>query len=519
MSKNFINVLDYDTPNDGSARATEGINAAIQEAKNRNGGTVYIPPGKYITGPIELISNLVLYIDSGAVLEFPVEELPFTEGRHQGIECITPVPLIGGKDLKNVTITGRGLLTTDHPGWMEIKGRSPGSAAGPNWAKLLKSLKEKTPATKEEYMKTAPELRPPFIRFMNSEDILVEKIHIDGSPMWPIHILYSYNASVRDVVVNTYPGKHTGGIYIDSSTYVRIENCFIETGDDGIVIKAGKDADGLRVNKPTENVVINNCIVRRAHGAVTLGSETAGGLRNISVNNIVCQGTEIGIRIKSRRGRGGIIEDVRFNNWTMENVGQAINVTNFYKMEGEDDLPEEPVSERTPVFKNIAISNITINHSRVPINVDGLPEMPIEGLRISNVVASSDIGLKADNTLALELNNIQINSEDEPAFLIRNSKQLELNDVWTRTPVKDTPVIRIDNSPGAVIRNSKAVDGTEVFLSTSPGELKDLVFIGNYTDKANIEKEELEKEFWLTKEPPTEGDYKELRAPSDEKYD
>jgi polygalacturonase len=348
----YLNVLDFGAKNDGSARSTEAINAAIKSAKASGGGTVYIPAGEYVTGPIELVSNLVLYIEAGATLRFPAEPLPFTKGRHQGIECITPVPLIGGHDLENVTITGRGTITTSNAEWMKIKGRSPGSAAGPNWANLLKSLEVKTPASEEEYQNTAPELRPAFIRTMNSKNVLIEGIHIIGSAMWPIHLLYTENAVVHDVIIETYPGVHTGGIYVDSGKDIRISDCYIETGDDGIVIKSGKDADGLRVNRPTENVTITNCTIHRAHGAVVLGSEIAGGIRNVVVSNITCDGTQMGIRIKSRRGRGGYIEDVRFNNWTMRNVGQAISVTNFYMMEGEKKTDEEPVSVRTPLQKS-----------------------------------------------------------------------------------------------------------------------------------------------------------------------
>src|SRR4051812_13129811 len=359
----FYNVLDYGARNDASAPATEAIRSAIQAAKSAGGGTVIIPAGKYVSGPIELVSNLTLHIDAGAVVRFPAARLPFTEGRQQSIEALTPVPLIGGRNLENVAITGRGILTSDNAEWMKLmprqraSGGDPGSANGPNWQHLLELLEVKTPAPRPAYVAAAPELRPSFVRTMDSKNILIEGIRFIGSPMWTIHLLYSDNVVVRDVVIETYPGVHTDGIAVDSSRNVRISNCYIDTGDDGIVIKAGKDADGLRVNRPTENVSITNCSVHRAHGAVTIGSETSGWVRNLVASNITCKGTQMGVRIKSRRGRGGGVEDVRFDNWTMEDVGQGINVTNFYIMEGEVRTPEEPVSKRTPVFRNIAISN------------------------------------------------------------------------------------------------------------------------------------------------------------------
>jgi hypothetical protein len=341
---------------------------------------------------------------------------------------------------------------------------------------------------------------------MNCKNVLIEGIHIIGSSMWPIHILYSENVVIHGVIIETYPGVHTGGIYIDSGKDVRISDCYIETGDDGIVLKSGKDADGLRVNKPTENVSITNCTIHRAHGAVVLGSEIAGGIRNVTVSNITCKGTQMGVRIKSRRGRGGVIEDVRFTNWTMEDVGQAINITNYYRMEGEKITAKEPVTVRTPVFRNIAISNMTINRARVAVNIDGLPEMPIEGVRISDVIASAKTGVKASNALALELHNVQINAESGPAFLVRDSKDLELDGVTTRKPSAEVPVVRLDNCPGAIVRNSRAFAGTGIFLSTAPGELKSVVLEGNAFGAAREATEEKAAEYWKTTEPATEGE-------------
>src|SRR5262249_9822247 len=151
----------------------------------------------------------------------------------------------------------------------------------------------------------------------------------------------------------------------------------------------------------TESVVISNCNVHRAHGAVTLGSETAGGIRDVVADNITCDGTQMGVRIKSQRGRGGVVENVRFDNWTMKDVGQAINVTSYYLMEGEVRSTNQVLSEKTPAFRNIAISHVSIDNARVGISIEGLPESPISGLRISDVIASAKTGMKAFNTDAL----------------------------------------------------------------------------------------------------------------------
>ncbi len=492
----FYNIVDYGAQSDGSTPATGAIRAAIQAAKAAGGGTVYVPPGNYVTGPIELVNNLVLHIEAGATLRFPAAKLPFTKGRQQGIECLTPVPLIGGRNLENVTITGRGVLTSDNAEWLKLmprtpaSGTNPGSANGPNWQRLLNELEHQTPAAEESYRKAAPELRPSFIRTMDSTNVLIEGIRVIGSPMWAVHLLYTDNATVRNVIIEVYPGLHADGIAVDSSRNVRISDCYIDSGDDGIVLKSGKDADGRRVNRPTENVSIVNCTVHHAHGAVTLGSEIAGGIRNVVANNITCDGTQMGVRIKSRRGRGGVVEDVRFDNWSMRNVGQAISVTSYYLMEGEVRTAAQPVSEKTPVFRNIGLSHITIDGARVAVSVEGLPEMPISGLRLSDVVATGKVGLKAFHTAALELHHVQINAESGPAFLVQDAKELEVDGVATRKPLAETAVVRLERCPGAVVRSSRAFPGTDKFLSVGPGELKGVVLENNSLDSARQATEE-----------------------------
>jgi polygalacturonase len=431
-----FNVLNFGARPDGSADAAPAINRAILAAKGFGGGTVCIPPGNYVCGPIELTSNLVLQIDAGATLRFSARRLPFTQGRQQGIECLTPVPLIGGDNLANVSITGRGTLATDNAQWLELMGRpqpmsatGPGSAFGPAWNHLLELLQQKTPQPREEYLKAAPLLRPAFIRFMDCKNVSIQGVHIVGSPFWTIHALYSQNIDIHDVNIETFPGAFTGGIYIDSSRDVRISNCDLDNGDDAITLKSGKDADGLRVNRPTENVTIANCIIHRGSGGIVLGSETSGGIRNVVASNIICQGTQMGINIKSERGRGGIVENIRLENLVMDDVGKAISVSEYYSMQGETAQAQEPVSIRTPIFRNIDISHVTITRARggtnfgwnpvsvsghtpqppVIIDIEGLPEKPIEGLHLSDIVASGEGGLKSHDTLDLELMNVSIN--------------------------------------------------------------------------------------------------------------
>jgi polygalacturonase len=498
-----FNILDYGARNDGSASATAAIRSAIQAAKAAGGGTVFVPAGKYVTGPIELVSNLVLHIDAGATLWFQASsEPPLMKGRWLGTECITPMPLIGGANLENVAITGRGTVTTAQEDWRKLA--SLPEATG-FWTSVLQRLELKQPVPAEDFQKAARSFRPMFIGTTESRNVLIEGIRILGAPYWAIHVLYSEKVVIRDVAIETY-GAGADGIDIDSCRDVRISNCYLDTGDDSICLKSGKDADGRRVNRPTENVTITNCVVHHGHGGVALGSETSGGIRNVVASNIVCKGTEKGVRIKSTRGRGGVVENIRFQNWTMEDVGEGIHVTGYYRT-----TPQEPASERTPVFRNIAISNMTIKDSPIVINIEGLPEMPISGLRISDVIASGKNGMRAYNTLALELHNVQVNAERGPAFLIRDSKDLELDGVSTRKPLADMPVIRLDHCPGAIVRGSRAFADTGTFLSVAPGELKSVALVGDTLGGARKATEETPTDFWGM---PAPGATAPARAPA-----
>lgn len=499
-----FNVVDYGARPDGSALATEAFRQAIDAARAAGGGTIYVPPGRYQSGPLELFSNLTLEIDAGARIEFPVAALPFAWTRYLGIETLAPMPLIGGHDVENVTVTGRGILTTgDYEQWrkaypdayanylkarkgvVSTGGDESGSANGPNWDHVLAALEAHQPVSEADYRAAAPELRPSFICFTRAKNVLVENVRIIGAPMFVVHLLYSENATVRNVMVETNPGPHANGIVVDSSRFVRIDDCYVDTGDDGIVIKAGKDADGLRVNRPSEHVTITNCTVHHAHGAVVIGSETAGSIRNVVASNITAVDTQVGIRIKSRRGRGGVVENVRFDNWTMQNVGTGIVVTSYYVMGGETRTTQpEPVSPRTPVFRNIAISNVTVAQAKTFATIDGLPEMPITALRLTDVTGSATNGLTARNTDALELHAVEITAARGPAFAIESARRLELANIGTLAPLPGVPVVRLRATAGAIVHACRAVAGTDNFLSAAPGELASIRFADNLLSDA-----------------------------------
>jgi polygalacturonase len=461
----FFNVLDYGAKRDASAPSTAAFRAAIQAASKVGGGTVFVPAGQYTSGAIELTSNITLHIDAGAAIRFLADRslYPMVPSRFEGTETRAPEAMIGAHNVENIAITGRGTLVADNAEWRKLMGSDPSWRQA--WTNLLGLIEKKQPVP-DDLRKTAEmSLRTDFIRPVESKNVLIEGIHIKGSPMWVLHPLYCENVVIRNVVVETFPGANTDGVDVDSCRHVRISDSYFDTGDDAICLKSGKDVDGRRVNRVTEDVTITNCTVRRAHGAVVLGSETSGSIRNVVASNIVAQGTDRGIRIKSGRARGGTLENIRLDNWVIEDTpNPAIEVTNYYTR-----IPDEPVSERTPIFRNIAISHVTINRCRTAVNIEGLPEMPVEGLRLTDIIANAKEGLRAFNTKGLELHNVRVDADGGIPFLIRDSVQLDLDGLQTRAPKADIPVVRLDRVKGVTVRNVVPWPGVVTYLSIAPG--------------------------------------------------
>ena len=480
----IYNAAEHGIVTDGTTKNTAAIAAVIAKIKAAGGGTLYFPPGRYLTGSVHLESNLTLHLDAGAVLLYSGDpaDSPLVQSRWEGTTAWTYGPLLYANGKENITITGRG--TIDGQGknwWWRASDKTPrrdiAEKARPVWVALRDRIQKGDGAnvTREDFVEAANFIRPSLIVPYECKNILIEGVTITNSPMWLLHTIYCENITVRGVSFISH-GPNGDGYDIDSCRNVRISDCYFDTGDDCIVIKSGRDADGQRVGRPTELVTITNCVMHRGHGAVVIGSEMSGGIRDITASNIVCRGTDRGIRLKTQRGRGAVVENIRFDNWVIIDAPrEAIHITSNYSR-----MPEEAKSERTPVFRNIAISNVTVVNARQVVGIAGLSEQAVEQVRISDLKGTGRTGLVCDAADDLELHDVRIDAAEGPSFTFTNSRRLRLDNLGiTRPPANGAPVVSLSNVADVWLQNSRAVDGTTVFAQVDGERTSGVIMSGN----------------------------------------
>jgi polygalacturonase len=472
-----FNVLDYGAVPDGTTMDTAAIARAIAACFSAHGGTVTFPAGRYLTGAIILESNITLDLQAGSELLYSANpaDSPIVPNRWESTAAFTHAPLIYANAKVNIAVTGRGTLNGQGANWWWRNGRHDPSRAAEvkpaidAWHRLYERIEQGQKPEASEFALAADYLRPSLVQFYSCKNVLVEGVTLTESPMWLLHPIFSENVSIRGVTfVST--GPNGDGIDVDSSSNVRISDCFFSTGDDCIVIKSGRDADGRRADRPTEHVTITNCVMYQGHGAVVVGSETSGGIRDVVASNIVARGTQRGIRIKSMRGRGNTVENLRFDNFVIEGATEeAIEITTLYQ-----DTPPEPFSERTPIFKNMAFSNLTIVGAAQVASIHGLPEKSIEQVRFSDITAYGGKGFICDYSNDMELHNVRVDASAGSAFSFLRVKGLDLDGIASGAPGPDAPVVDLSFCNAVWVHASRAAPGTGTFISDvgrAPGEL------------------------------------------------
>ena len=425
------NVTDYGAVPDGKTNDTSAMAKTVAACVAAGGGTVVVPAGHYLTGSIRLESNVTLDLESGAELLYSGDpaDSPIVPSRWESTNAYTHAALIYANGAKNVAVVGRGTLNGQGQNWWWRSGRGGDAAhstqaktAQAAWLKLYDRIERGEKPGADEFKLAAEYLRPSLVQFYECHNVLVEGVTLTESPMWMLHPVYSDDVSIRGVTfIST--GPNTDGVDVDSCRDVRISDCFFGTGDDCIVIKSGRDADGRRTARPTEHVAITNCVMYKGHGAVVIGSETSGGIRDIVASNIVARGTDRGVRIKSQRGRGGVIENMRFDNFVVEGATvEAIEITGLYHND-----PVEPLSERTPIFRNLAFSNFTIVNAKQVASIAGLAESPISGLRFTDITATGTNGIICDLATDVEMRGVRVEAKSGKPFVMTNVKGLTVD--------------------------------------------------------------------------------------------
>ena len=390
-----VDMLKSGAKADGKTLNTTIINHTVDRLSQAGGGTLFFPAGTYLTGAIRLKSNITLELEAGATLLFSDnfdDYLPFMEVRHEGVMMKSFSPLISAMDAENITIKGEGTLDGQGKAWwteffriyvdLEKNGMRELNKYQPLWERE-NDVEALYAETNEDWHGTLKRrfFRPPFIQPVRCRRVRIEGVKIINSPFWTVNPEFCDNVVVTGVTIHNVPSPNTDGINPESCRNVHISDCHISVGDDCITLKSGRDAQARRLGVPCENITITYCTLLSGHGGVVIGSEMSGSVRKVTISNCVFDGTDRGIRINSTRGRGGVVEDIRVSNIIMSNIKREAVVLNLKYSK----MPVEPMSERTPLFRDISISGLTAVGVKTPVKIVGLEEAPVTDIILRDI--------------------------------------------------------------------------------------------------------------------------------------
>ena len=473
---NSVNIVDFGGVSDGETLNTVAFADAMSALAGQGGGTLIVPSGVWFTGPIVFESNVNLHLEKGALILFSSDFnlYPLVQTSFEGLDtrrCQSP---ISGRNLKNIAITGQGSINGSGQEWRPLKKekvterqwkakiKTGGVVKEDNyWFPSVGSLKgfeisdmnvPRVDLTEEEWVVIKDFLRPVMVSFVGCENILLEGVLFENSPAWNIHPLMCKNLIVDNISVRN-PGfsQNGDGLDIESCTNVLVVNSSFDVGDDAICIKSGKDEDGRRRGVPTSNVIIDNCKVFQGHGGFVVGSEMSGGVKNVVVSNCQFLGTDVGLRFKSTRGRGGVVENIFIKDINMFDIATEAFLFDLYyggksaveSLDDGDELSSKsskqvPVDDTTPSFRNIYVENLVCRHARRAMFFNGLPEMNIDNINVKNVYITSKVGAELVESQNITFEKVKIMPQKGPAFILKNVKNftgqelgypMELNEV------------------------------------------------------------------------------------------
>jgi len=409
-------ITRYGAVGDGKTDCSAAFAKAIAACNKAGGGRVVVPAGDFLTGPVHLKSNVNLHVTSGGTIKFsqdPAKYLPVVFSRWEGVELMNYSPFIYAFEQKNIAITGPGVLDgqSNNQAWWPWNGRAQyGWKEGdPNQRKAratLIDMSERGVPVSQRIFGDGNYLRPQFIQPYRCQNVLIEGVTIKNSPMWEIHPVLSTNVTVRGVRISSH-GPNNDGCDPESCTDVLIKDCYFDTGDDCIAIKSGRNADGRRLNAPSQNIVIQGCQMKDGHGGITIGSEISGGVRNVFGENCRMDSANLdhALRVKNNAMRGGLLENLYFRNIDVGQVAHAAITIDFNYEEGEK-------GKFTPVVRNFMVNDLKSGKSKHALDVQGFKNAPIYNLRLENCtfenVESRSIVKNVEN---LVLENVRVNGQ------------------------------------------------------------------------------------------------------------
>lgn len=513
FKKDTFNIIKYGAKADGITLNTQNIQKAIEACNKAGGGVVLIPDGLWLTGPIVLLSNVNLHLQNNTLLQFTndFDQYPLVKGNWEGLPQMRNQSPLSATNAVNIAITGSGIIDGNGDAWRMVKKDkltesqwknlvASGGVVGEDkktWypsEKTFKGSQLKNPGaiepgkTTEFYNSIKDFLRPNLLVFTSCKKVLLEGVTFQNSPAWCLHPLLCEDLTVRNIYAkNPWYAQNGDGIDVESCKNVLIENSTFDVGDDGICIKSGRDEAGRKRGMPTENVLVRNCTVYHAHGGFVIGSEMSGGAKNLYVENCTFVGTDIGLRFKTTRGRGGVVENIYINHINMKDiVGEAILFDMYYAAKDPVPLAGEkreapkvqilPVTEETPQFKNFYVNDIVCNGAEKAVFVRGLPEMHIENIVLQNMVIQSKKGIEISEATGLTFKNVKIVTKDtNPVVDILNSKTIVFDNL--KYPTTTNLLFRIggDRTANIAVSNtntSEAKQKAEFEFGAKESDLK-----------------------------------------------
>ncbi len=452
-----VNIEDYGGIGDGQFLNTGAFEQAIADLSNQGGGRLVVGDGLWLTGPIVLRSNIDLHIEKGGLVLFSSDRslypvvMTHYEGREE-LRCQSP---LSAKEAVNIAITGEGSINGSGHAWRPLKKEK---VTERQWQKFLATpggvllrddywVPSENHLRGEEWSRAGRPagmpvdsikdfLRPTMVSLVECKNVLLEGVLFENSPAWNLHPIMCENLIIDGVFVRN-PGysQNGDGMDIESCKNVLVVNSVIDAGDDAICVKSGRDAEGRKRGRPTENMIVDNCKVFQGHGGFVVGSEMSGGVRNISVRNCTFIGTDVGLRFKSQRGRGGMVENIFIQDISMiDIVTDALTFDLYYGNQSVSEVwasggaapersePALPVDETTPCFQNITIKNVVARNSGRSMFMRGLPEMNVKNVALENVVFDGNLGVDLANVDGITFKNVEVFAKRGDAIKTQNVK-------------------------------------------------------------------------------------------------